>query len=194
MKLIGHAPDGWALVQQQARYWLIRPPYRADDRSPLTPKQVERALLHEDFARCDQPFDGWGPLARHLEATLVQQASPEDRQAARTAAARLLRHATAAQAARHLDRIESRVTSSPREAEEALIALLAAPSVQGSPALITRLQGLLERARSQTSSLRTSLAGASARPGHRWPVRNPAQVAARSRRVQQSGQVLDWAA
>lgn len=186
IELIAMAPDGWAFAHDGDTHWLLRPPYRKADRERIARSGVERSLLDEDFSLHQQAFDTWGGLTRFV-ADATRQAAPAGRVAASfDAAARVLMRATSAQAERHLAVIQSSLDSGSRQgAEDALHALLGAPSVQNDAALVARVADLLKALRAATRD-----ASALTARQKRWPVRDDTAVESVAARVRERGSLL----
>lgn len=186
--LLAAAPsDGWALVREGERHWLVRPPYRQQDRDRLSAVQAARAMAEDDFERAEKSFSGWGSLTRHLEEFRVQNTSAEEREQARGAAARLLTHATADQARRHLTRIGGALDNGHRRGvREALLALLKAESVSSDRELVETVAQFLGRLNSDVPSVRAPP------PQVRWRVSDEAGTHAQGRQIREQGTVLGF--
>lgn len=144
--LVASPSDRWALVLEEERHWLVRPPYREEDRAPISACQAIRALAEEDFAPVGKSFPEWGSLARYLDDFRVAHVSPEEREQARDAARRLLVHATVDQARRHLSQVSAALDAGRRAGvSDALGALLEAESVRSHPELLADVARLLGR-------------------------------------------------
>lgn len=151
--LMASSPDGWAIGRERDDgrgddvLWLVRPPYKASDRTRITIEQIARALVDEDFVPIspERTFAGWRELCRHLEEVRVAGASPEEIQAAAEAPLRILARADAQQVRRHLDAIRKRLAMAPGPGvKTALLALLCAESVKQAPELLAEARELLE--------------------------------------------------
>ncbi|MBM4059749.1 MAG: hypothetical protein FJ265_01435 [Planctomycetes bacterium] len=146
-RLIARSADGWAVVDADGRRWMVKPPYRDDDRQRLTDAQAARALLDEDLHPDARDFDGWGDLCRYLAEQRVLEATPEEKERAQVAAAALLRRATPGQLEAHLAQLEKWLRDGRRDGvARALKAMRQAPAVESSPALKDRILELLTRA------------------------------------------------
>lgn len=191
VRLVAAAADGWAFVEDGRGLWLVRPPFRQSDRSLASAAELQRALFDEDFAAEPEPglFDGWGAVCQMLQQRIAQQATDQQKADAAHAAERLLAHASAAQAAKHLSVLEQRIKRRElRGVDVALLALLAAPAVCTSPELVGRVQTLLSAARLARPSVRQPDSHAD------WPVADEADVVRQSQAIRERGCLLGIAA
>lgn len=185
IELVAYSPsDGWSVVRDGDRYWLLKPPYRPEDRIPATIAEVRRAITLEDFEHAGDRFAGWGELSRHVAKRRVAEADPAEMQRARDAAQGILKRATVEQARRHLDRLEKGIAAGRhRGVEEALLCLLEAPAVCSSE-LYQETVRLLRKAKA-SRGLRAPSVGLSA-----WPVEDTVTVDAAGERIAKRGSVL----
>lgn len=177
--------DGWALARKDGKRWLLRPPYGKEHLYPLSPKKAARLLMDGGFELTDREFQGWGELCRYLERQRVDSATPEELEKANVAAERLIRRANPEQAARHLERIESEIDNGRlRACEEALLALLRAPSVQEDNALLDKAVGLLQRIRQRALPIQQDSIQ------NTWVVRDEARLIWVTQSIARRGAVL----
>jgi hypothetical protein len=138
--------DGWAVALEGEQRWLLLPPYRLASRRPITAADSLRLVLDHGLTPCDASFADWGALTRDLTQARIR-AFRDEAPAAKDAWKRVLRTTTASRAAGHLDTIASWITAGRnKEAQQALIALLQAPAVQTTPALVQRAAELMATA------------------------------------------------
>lgn len=73
--LIGIAPrDGWGLVKSaEGKFYVLRPPYRwSRCREPAQRRYVEKLVGRMYFIGCDEDFNSFQDVIKHLEAEYVR--------------------------------------------------------------------------------------------------------------------------
>jgi hypothetical protein len=137
---------GWALVEADGEYWLVRPPYTLETRARLTLGQVQRAIESEDFVAESTEFEGWASLCRELGRRRVATATPEEMAAAAEAAERLLARATPKQVRADLERLEGALGQGmAKQVRRTVLALLRSDAVRADTELSMELLDLCRR-------------------------------------------------
>lgn len=71
--LLAIAPeDGWAFIGQDEEIYLIRPPYSAANRRPVTVSAVEVAVTKHGFRAAEGSFEDWRAVIDSLKQEIVQ--------------------------------------------------------------------------------------------------------------------------
>lgn len=139
--------DGWAILREGDRCWLLRPPYRLASLTPITAEAAYRLITQQVMPVSGEEFPDRGSLVGELLKRRQAAARAID-DATRVAAARdVLRHASVAQARQHMEFIAAELLPRQRfdEARRLLKVLLEAPAVVSDPQALQDLAGLLGR-------------------------------------------------
>jgi hypothetical protein len=132
--------DGCALVENEGRTFLVRPPYDATTRIEIQRDSIEKAITAHGFQASNEQFNTWSELIKYLKGLLTSTARPEDREALDDVAIRLLHRAPESVLARYLERIEHELVPA-KELEAAtrmLTVLIGLEPVKASPLLMDR--------------------------------------------------------
>jgi len=74
LRIMAIAPeDGWAFVERDGKFLLLKPPYSQRTIYPASERSVSAAINKYGFEALSKEFQDWGSLLEFLRATLSQK-------------------------------------------------------------------------------------------------------------------------
>jgi hypothetical protein len=64
--------DGYAAVEDGEALFIIRPPYRRENKYRVTTQDIERAISNHGFSAAEGAFEDWAALIEHLRRRFIE--------------------------------------------------------------------------------------------------------------------------